>query len=243
MLKMKKVETRFTPWNVFLWLTKIAELSFYAAAIILIAYIATFMPTIKTISSSVGGVFYSAEMYARENGMTATDFTRMVAPRNKEAGVAFATAMRDIVVEGGQFVQAANERNAAELLENSNKLLRIVRPEQVRLLSSVMEKQILNGNVDKIIDFMAASEDSSLVGKLYEIADGDFVRGMNVFGEWMQKNETRALLDQVSSMPFDVLMRDVTLMLDDMQKYNMASTLSKLASVLVKMTTALQESQ
>lgn len=241
MIKMKKIENRVTLWNAFLWITKIMEFCFYIAAIVLIAYIACFMPTIKTIATSVGGVFYSAEMYARETGITANDLTRMIAPRNKESGAAFATAMRDIVVEGGQFVQAANERNAAELLENSNKLLRMVRPEQMRLLVSVLEKQILKGNVDKIIDFMAESEDSSLVGKLYEIADGEFVRGMNVFGEWMQKNETRALLDQVSVMPFDILMRDTTLMLDDMQKHNVASTLSKLANVMVKMTNALQE--
>lgn len=238
---MKKVENRFTAWNVFLWLTKIAELAFYAAAIILIAYIATFMPKIKSSIGSLNGMFYAGDMYMRETGLTASDLTRMVAPRSKESGVAFATAMRDIIVEGGQFVQAANERNAAELLENSNKLLRIVRPEQVRLLSSVLEKQILNGNVDKIISFMAESEDSTLIGKLNQLADGDFVRGMNVVGEWLQRNETRAFLDQISEMPLEVLMSDATLLLDDMRKYNMASTLSKLAVVLVKMTTALQQ--
>lgn len=219
-----------------------AALLFYLGGLGLLIYIATFMPTVKTIAGQVGGVFWSAEVYARDNGITAADFTRMVGPRSAESGTKFATALRDFVVDGGQLAQSANERNVVDAIGPISKLLAPLRPEQVRLASNLVEKQILNGNVDKIFDFAAQDAQSSIVSKVNDVLDGDFVKGLNEVGLWLQRNDTQRMMDDVSNAPLADMVREFTGMLNDMQRYQAANTLAKLTSVLIKVTDALEKS-
>jgi hypothetical protein len=223
------------------WVRDVVLIVFACGGIALLIYIATFMPTIKSISSSLGGVFFQAEMYGRETGVSAADLPRMIGPRSKETGVAFATSMRDAIVDGSALLQVISQTKVVDSLGPLTRLIAVLRPEQVRLIAGVAEKQILSGNVDRIIDFFASDEQSSLSTRIDSILNGDLMKGMNALGGWLQHNDTQAMFSSMSTAPLAQLTGSAAALLTDMERYHAANALSKLTDVLIRVTDALHK--
>lgn len=209
--------------------------------LVTLIYIATILPSISRVASSTSGLFLQAESYGRETGVTAADLPRMLGPRSKESGVAFANSMRDAVIDGSSLMQTLVETKALEALVPLARLIGVVRPEQMRLLAGVVEKQILSGNVDRLIDFFAADEQSSLSARLDAVLDGDLMHGLNALGGWLQHNDTQAMLTSLSSAPLAQMIDSTASLLTDMQRYHAANALSKLTDVLIRVTDALHK--